>query len=564
MTFKTDLKAFGAVAAVLVLPACVSQAGMAYEGAALPATTLEAPGKIKSARDVDAAFSENLQEDIRALYQDGYQLVGYSKFTGPMQPQFALANARNLGKKRGATIVRLAPPERGSLNQFRYLFTLWAKADASNMLFGGYYDDSPREVLAASGCGTNMVTLNAVAPGSPADQMGLQAGDVIVNVDDVPVNTARHLDDILFMAATQPVNVRYIRGETSRIAQGRLGEAPETAKVLKPKPFEFGATLVSSKLEKTQRKTHKRKNGVFVTGVQFGGSACAVDVRYGDLVLSVAGAKIKSEKDLSKALEKAKGKVSAIEISRAGQIQTLELDLTPAMTEQTEFARRRQIAESALAEPTWLTADGADYTWLTVGGLVATGLIQGYNNHLEAERQRIADYNRRRAAQPVNPKTVSKDRNGVWQVTDSFGDKIRIDEPTARMLRKNPGLSVSSVSGRGNNFAIFDQYGQKVDRPFQPVVITHSYTPLKIDMSGYYKSLGLKQQFNEANYNQIRLTSPSTSSGIAMQPTYNVYENRPYTGGYSGSPTGGYVALTPSRLGPRLDYSLPDSWIQWD
>ncbi|MEO1554612.1 MAG: PDZ domain-containing protein, partial [Pseudomonadota bacterium] len=161
------------------------------------------------------------------LVQDGYELVGYSKFQGPMQPQFALGNARGMGKKRGASVVRLAPPQRGSLNQYRYLYTFWAKADASDALFGGYYGDAPKEVLAANGCGANLVALSAVAPGSPADLMGLEAGDVIVDVDEVPVNTARQLDDILIMASGLPVKIRYIRGETSRIAEGHLGTPPE-------------------------------------------------------------------------------------------------------------------------------------------------------------------------------------------------------------------------------------------------------------------------------------------------------------------------------------------------
>jgi membrane-associated protease RseP (regulator of RpoE activity) len=563
MTFKTDLKAVGAVTALLALPACVSQAGMAYKEAPQSTRFDEARPKIAKSREVDAQFSQDLSADMQKLVQDGYELVGYSKFQGPMQPQFALGNARGMGKKRGASVVRLAPPKRGSLNQYRYLYTFWAKADTSDALFGGYYGDAPKEVLAANGCGANLVALSAVAPGSPADLMGLDAGDIIVDVDEVPVNTARQLDDILVMASGLPVKIRFIRGDTSRIAEGQLGTPPETAKVLKPKPFEFGATTISSKLERSQRKRFKRKNGVFVTGVEFGAHACNVDLRYGDILLSIDGNKIKNQKDVRTALRKRAGTVSDIQIARAGAVQTLQLDLTSEATQQIGYTRRRVIAESGLAEPTWLTDDGADFTWLALGGLVAVGMMEGYQNHLESERQRIAEHNRRAAAMPVNPKTVSKDRNGVWTVSDRFGDSVRIDEPTAIMLRKNPGFSVSSVSRRGNNFAIYDEFGAKVDRPFRPLIIPATTAKIPgIDMSGYYKSLGLKSQFTQAHYNQITSTSPSPSSGIAMQPRYSVFANEPYAGGYSGNYSGGvYVAPTPGR---RTDYSLPTTWRQYD
>jgi putative serine protease PepD len=75
-------------------------------------------------------------------------------------------------------------------------------------LHGAYFGGIPDE-SASSGAG---VLLGEVKPGSPADDAGLQTGDVILEFGGVPVNSA---DELLKAVRTQrpeePVAVTYVR-----------------------------------------------------------------------------------------------------------------------------------------------------------------------------------------------------------------------------------------------------------------------------------------------------------------------------------------------------------------
>jgi putative serine protease PepD len=75
-------------------------------------------------------------------------------------------------------------------------------------LYGAYFGGIPDE-SASGGAG---VLLGQVKPGSPADDAGLQAGDVILEFGGVPVNSA---DELLKAVRTQrpeePIPVTYIR-----------------------------------------------------------------------------------------------------------------------------------------------------------------------------------------------------------------------------------------------------------------------------------------------------------------------------------------------------------------
>ncbi len=69
------------------------------------------------------------------------------------------------------------------------------------------------------------VLIASVTPGGPADKAGLKAGDVIVQINGIPVNDVQTLSAILLTRKPgDTVSVQYYRGNQQRTAQVRLAE----------------------------------------------------------------------------------------------------------------------------------------------------------------------------------------------------------------------------------------------------------------------------------------------------------------------------------------------------
>ncbi len=71
------------------------------------------------------------------------------------------------------------------------------------------------------------VFVNTVAPGSPADEAGLEEGDIIVKLDDEEITTARDLMQTIHSRQIgQEVELVYWRGETKNTTHATLIESP--------------------------------------------------------------------------------------------------------------------------------------------------------------------------------------------------------------------------------------------------------------------------------------------------------------------------------------------------
>ena len=67
----------------------------------------------------------------------------------------------------------------------------------------------------------------SVSPGSPAEQAGLQQGDIIVTAEDMPINNTADLDAILIGYPTGGViEIEYLRGDQRFAVTITLGERP--------------------------------------------------------------------------------------------------------------------------------------------------------------------------------------------------------------------------------------------------------------------------------------------------------------------------------------------------
>ncbi len=59
----------------------------------------------------------------------------------------------------------------------------------------------------------NLVVVGEVTPGRPAEEAGIQPGDIIISVDGTPVKSFNHMAGIIYKKPEQPVEVAWRRGD---------------------------------------------------------------------------------------------------------------------------------------------------------------------------------------------------------------------------------------------------------------------------------------------------------------------------------------------------------------
>ena len=547
-----------AMMAFAVQGCAMSYANRNFEGTIAEADVSRFGGKI------EAWIANDFAAESRNLWANGYELVGYSKLTSPLQPMLAVLNAKTAARKNGASHVMLAPPQNARIGQFHHLFTYWRKADPAEMLFGAQYVDTPSEGLAIAGCDVNLVKISNVVTGSPADQMGLQTGDQIVSVDEVPINTARQMDDVLGLARGLEVEVRYIRGDESRVAVGTLGSLPEGYGALKEKLDPVGIGLVEARLNDGDRKAYGRKEGVFVTSIELDGYGCEAGLRYGDMIISVGGKPVKDARDFQKQIDRSDGRKVDVKVLRVATEKTLSLDFTPEGKEIADGFRRRDIVESHGAVPPWTLDEGGDYSFLAGAVLLTNALAASYRSYQEAERARMDEFNRQRAAYASSAgTTVYEDRRGGWVVETANGTQ-RVDRQTAEMLQSNPGFTVASTSRRGSGtFAVYDKFDNVVYKgnanPVQMIIPPISSADVSNIQWKIGEDFAIRKQLGQTFYQQARIEAPIANTGM-YSSNAQYYSNGPYVGGNPNQGSKGVMASSSQGRRGSVPLNLPDMW----
>jgi len=161
-----------------------------------------------------------------------------------------------------------------------------------------------------------------VAPDSPASEAGVERGDVIVEVDDQPIEDARALQ--LRIARSSPgekVNLTMIRDGRSDSISVELGEADSDKPVAAgqfPSGGELGLTVQPLTDQIARQLGLKDVSGVVVTAVEPGSPAAEAGLRRGDVVEEVSRNPVTSVGQFKSALRKA-GDVVLLLVNRGGQ-----------------------------------------------------------------------------------------------------------------------------------------------------------------------------------------------------------------------------------------------------
>jgi S1-C subfamily serine protease len=134
---------------------------------------------------------------------------------------------------------------------------------------------------------TNLITVRAVEPGSPAEKAGFKKGDVVLRVDDKPAKSIMAVNRELISAGP--------RKEVAFVLQ-RDGATQKTSVRLIPETTFFNSTLVQKKIgcavqdmtpEIATRLGRNSLEGVVITAVDPGSSAEAAGLKRGYIIEAI-------------------------------------------------------------------------------------------------------------------------------------------------------------------------------------------------------------------------------------------------------------------------------------
>jgi serine protease DegQ len=161
-----------------------------------------------------------------------------------------------------------------------------------------------------------------IEPASPAEQAGIQPGDVIVAIDGKPIdNTADLRNEIGLIRAGGSVDVTAIRdGERNTVraivaAEAASGAARARAADPASVSLLAGATIMELPAD---HPAYGRVQGVWVSDVAAGSAAARFDLRADDVITGVNREPITSVADLAAALNRAPPPV-ALQVQREGR-----------------------------------------------------------------------------------------------------------------------------------------------------------------------------------------------------------------------------------------------------
>ena len=157
-----------------------------------------------------------------------------------------------------------------------------------------------------------------VEPGSPADDAGLKAGDVVLEYDGKTIDTVRDLTRLVADSeADEKVKLGLLRNgkrTEQKVRIGRLSEEPvQVAAASDARPGQLGLEL-SPQTPETRRQfgVPADTEGALVVGVDPRGPAARQGLRPGDVISMVGQQPVSSPEDVKDALEESEGRDHAL------------------------------------------------------------------------------------------------------------------------------------------------------------------------------------------------------------------------------------------------------------
>ncbi|MCU0607819.1 MAG: Do family serine endopeptidase [Candidatus Edwardsbacteria bacterium] len=176
----------------------------------------------------------------------------------------------------------------------------------------GYLGVVPQEITAdmAEGLGIKSaqgVIVARVQDGTPAEQAGLQTGDVIVAIDGRAVKSVKDFRQMVADAAVgAKVKLTLLRDAKEKVVAATLAELPDES-AAKPspqagdKPWLGIRRIIAASSDEARRMGVTDQAGVVLLDIESGSPADDAGLRQGDLVKKIAGRDIRTPDDYHKA-----------------------------------------------------------------------------------------------------------------------------------------------------------------------------------------------------------------------------------------------------------------------
>ena len=152
-----------------------------------------------------------------------------------------------------------------------------------------------------------------VVKDSPAEDAGMQEGDVIVEFNGRPIANTANLKNVVSLTAPESTNrVKVIRNGSPKTVKVTLQELPENPQQYairqRNESNEFGLELKKITDSLKEKYQIEEEEALVVTRIDPNGEAYGKGIREGDIIKRIGTERVRSLKDYNRLLEKAKVK----------------------------------------------------------------------------------------------------------------------------------------------------------------------------------------------------------------------------------------------------------------
>lgn len=158
------------------------------------------------------------------------------------------------------------------------------------------------------------VLINQVLEGTPAEEAGLQSGDIVLAINGDTVSDPFELTRVVgAFAPGERVSFRILREERERTVRVVLTERPEQGETVEPEAVERGAAAqfglsLTEPSEEDRERLELEGRGLLIDGVLPGSQAAEKGLRPGDVLLEASGRDLNSIADFEAAVEDARAR----------------------------------------------------------------------------------------------------------------------------------------------------------------------------------------------------------------------------------------------------------------
>lgn len=242
-----------------------------------------------------------------------------------MQGQLIGINTAILAPTRGSIGIGFAIPVNMAKSVMMQLIQY---GNVKRGLLGIGAQDVTPELANAFGSGTvKGAAVTMVLPNSPAQQAGIQVGDIITSVNNVEAKNASDVVNAVgFLRVDSSTNIDLLRQGKKISVNVTLSDAKKrNENIEKQDPFFYGVGLKNFTL---LSPIHGNVAGVLVLAVEDGSNAWNSDLRPGDIITSINQQKIKSIDEL-KAITAKSDKTLLMNVLRGPSAMFLVINREP-------------------------------------------------------------------------------------------------------------------------------------------------------------------------------------------------------------------------------------------